>query len=153
MLQIPKLSLIVLIITLFSIAVYGQVTPEAEGLANNPSVKAALEYIKSIESQTIEEQIRLTEIPSPTFKEGKRAEYFKQRFTEIGLKNVRIDKVGNVIGERPGTAGANAPNLVLAAHLDTVFDNAEVKVTRNGNILKGLGISDDGRGLTVLLAI
>ncbi len=148
-----KVILLVILIGLSLIAASAQVTQDAAILANNPQVKAALEYIKSIEPQTIEEQIKLTEIPAPTFKEAKRAEYFKQRFTEIGLKNIRIDKVGNVIGERPGTIGANVPTLVLAAHLDTVFDNAEVKVTRSGNIIKGLGISDDGRGLTLLLAI
>ncbi len=142
-----------LLIGLSFFTISAQITQDAESLANNPKVKLALDYIKSIEPNTIDEQIKITEIPAPTFKEGKRAEYFKQRFTELGLKNVRIDKVGNVIGERMGTGDANAPTLVLAAHLDTVFDNAEVKVTRNGNVIKGLGISDDGRGLTVLLAI
>jgi tripeptide aminopeptidase len=153
MFQFSKLTLTFLIITLSFMAVSAQVTPNAESLAKSQTVKSALEYIRSIEPQTIDEQVKITEIPSPTFKEGKRAEYFKQRFTELGLKNVRIDKVGNVIGERMGTGGANVPTLVLAAHLDTVFDNQEVKVTRSGNVIKGLGISDDGRGLTVMLAI
>lgn len=153
MFKLSKLTVTLLIITFAFVGLFAQVTTDATSLANNPKVKITLEYIKSIETQIIDEQIKITEIPAPTFKESKRAEYFKQRFTEIGLKNVRIDKVGNVIGERPGIGGANVPNLVLAAHLDTVFDNQEVKVTRNGNIIKGLGISDDGRGLTVLLAI
>ena len=148
-----NLTKLAILIALLISAVSAQVTPDAESLANNPKVKTALEYIKSIELQTLDEQVKITEIPAPTFKEGKRAEYFKQRFTELGLKNVRVDKVGNVIGEHLGTGGAKAPTLVLAAHLDTVFSNSEVKVTRNGNIIKGLGISDDGRGLTVLLAI
>ena len=153
MFQISNLTKTFLIIALSFVAVSAQVTQDAESLANNPKVKNALEYIKSIEPTTIDQQIKITEIPAPTFREKIRAEYFKQRFTEIGLKNVRIDKVGNVIGERMGTGGANVPTLVLAAHLDTVFDNGEVKVSRNGKIIKGLGISDDGRGLTVLLAI
>lgn len=140
-------------VCLFFISFSAQITQDAPSLANNPQVKPALEYIKSIEPKTIDEQIKITEIPAPTFKETKRGEYFKQRFTEIGLKNVRVDKVGNVIGERPGRGGDNVPTLVLAAHLDTVFENSEVKTTRNGNIIKGLGISDDGRGLTLLLAI
>lgn len=123
-------------------------------IVNQPKIRAALDYIKSIEPQTIEEQVVITEIPAPTFKEAKRAAYFIQRFAELGLQNVRIDAVGNVIGERKGAGGANVPTLVLAAHLDTVFDeNADVKVRREGAIYKGLGISDDGRGLTVLLAI
>ncbi|MBX7172082.1 MAG: M20/M25/M40 family metallo-hydrolase [Pyrinomonadaceae bacterium] len=153
MLKLSKIFFTFFIIAFTFFSLSAQVTTDAEKLANNPKVKDALEYIKSIEPNTVEEQIKITEIASPTFKEQKRAEYFKQQFTQVGLKNVRIDKVGNVIGERPGKGGANVPTLVLAAHLDTVFDNSEVKVTRNGSIIKGLGISDDGRGLTVLLAI
>ncbi len=133
----------------------GQIAPnELKNFAESKKIQAALEYIKSIESQTIDEQVAITEIPAPTFKEQTRAAYFKNRFTELGLQNVRIDAVGNVIGERPGNDGGKVPTLVLAAHLDTVFDeNADVKVRRNGTVYKGLGISDDGRGLTLLLAI
>lgn len=148
-----NLFLVSISICLFFISASAQMTQDATSLAANPQVKTALEYIKSIEQKTTDEQIKITEIPAPTFKEAKRGEYFRQRFSEIGLKNVRVDKVGNVIGERPGKGGDSVPTLVLAAHLDTVFENAEVKVTRNGNIIKGLGISDDGRGLTLLLAI
>ena len=120
--------------------------------ASSPQVRRALDYLKTIEPETIEEQIKITEIPAPTFKEQKRAAYFQRRFGELGLKNVRIDAVGNAIGERPGVG--NGPTLVLAAHLDTVFDeNTDVTVKRDGSILKAPGIGDDGRGLTVLLAI
>jgi tripeptide aminopeptidase len=121
-------------------------------LMKNEKVRRGFEFLREIEPQTIEEQIKITEIPAPTFKEAKRAEYFRQRFTELGLQNVRIDKAGNAIGERPGKS--NKTTLVLAAHLDTVFDEqTDVKVRREGNVLKAPGISDDGRGLTLLLAI
>ena len=116
-------------------------------------VRLGLEYIKATEPETIAEQIRITEIPAPPFKEARRAEYFRKKFQELGLKNVRIDEVGNVIGERPGTGGSAAPTMVLAAHLDTVFDDEVVKVTREGNLIKGLGIGDDGRGLTLLITM
>lgn len=119
---------------------------------NAPKVKKALEYIRAIEPETIEEQIKTAEIPSPTFKEGERAKYYKQRFTELGLANVRIDKAGNVIGERAGKDPSKT--LGIAAHLDTVFpEGTDVKVKRNGNILTGPGIGDDARGLSVMLAI
>ena len=88
------------------------------GLMKNAKVRQAFEFLREIEPQTIEEQIKITEIPAPTFKEAKRAEYFRQRFTELGLQNVRIDEVGNVIGERPGVS--NKTTLVLAAHLDRI---------------------------------
>ncbi|MBL8207362.1 MAG: M20/M25/M40 family metallo-hydrolase [Blastocatellia bacterium] len=120
--------------------------------ASNPQVRRALDYIKTIEPETINEQIKTCEIPAPPFKEEKRAAYYQQRFIELGLKNVRIDKEGNVIGERPGES--SAATLVLAAHLDTVFpEDTDVKVTREGNVLKGPGIGDDCRGLAVILTV
>lgn len=117
-----------------------------------PQVRRALEFINAYEPKAIEEQIRTCEIPAPSFKEQKRAEYYKQRFTELGLKNIRIDREGNVIGERPGAN--TATSLVLAAHLDTVFpEGTDVKVKRSGNVLTAPGIGDDCRGLTVMLSV
>ena len=73
-------------------------------------------------------------------------------FRELGLQNVRIDKEGNVLGDRPGAQPR--PRLVFTAHLDTVFpEGTDVKVKREGNILRGPGIGDDCRGLAVLLAV
>ncbi len=118
----------------------------------SPKVKQALEHLKTSEAETINEQIKVCEIPAPTFHEEQRAAWFKQRFTGLGLKNVRIDKIGNVLGERPGKRAG--PVLVLAAHLDTVFpEGTDVRVKREGNILKGPGIGDDCRGLAVILAV
>src|SRR5262249_35537584 len=117
-----------------------------------PKIRRALEYLQTTEPDTIKDQIKVCEIPAPPFQEGKRAEYFKQRFSQLGLKNVRIDGIGNVIGERPGAG--DGPTLVLAAHLDTVFpEGTEVKVKQNGPILYGPGIGDDCRGLGVILAV
>jgi len=103
------------------------------------------------EPKIIEEQIRLCEIPAPPFKEDLRGQELKRLFQNLGLQDVRIDKVGNVIGTRPGAS--RRPNLVFSAHLDTVFpEGTNVRVTRDGNVLKGPGIGDDCRGLAVMLA-
>ena len=119
-----------------------------------PAVKRALAFLQATEPETINEQIRTCEIPAPPFKEQVRAVYYQQQFTKLGLKNVRIDREGNVLGERPGTPAGNAPVLVLAAHLDTVFpEGTNVKVKRAGNILTAPGIGDDCRGLTVMQAV
>jgi acetylornithine deacetylase/succinyl-diaminopimelate desuccinylase-like protein len=124
----------------------------SDGVFSTPKVRRALEYLQTTEPDTINDQIKACEIPAPPFQEGKRAEYFKQRFTELGLKNVRIDGIGNVIGERPGAG--TGPTLVLAAHLDTVFpEGTDVKVKRDGAVLAGPGIGDDCRGLAVILAL
>ena len=127
-------------------------TAQDQKLSDLPKIKQALEHLKATETETISEQIKACEIPAPTFQEAKRGEWFKQRFTELGLKNVRVDKIGNVLGERPGKG--SGPVLVLAAHLDTVFPaDTDVKVKREGSILKGPGIGDDCRGLAVILAV
>ena len=121
-------------------------------LMKEPAVRAALDSARANEPAAIEEQIRLCEIPAPPFMETARAKAYADAFRRAGLQNVRIDKVGNVLGERPGRA--RRPHLVMSAHLDTVFPaETNVKVTRQGSVLRGPGIGDDCRGLAVLLAV
>ena len=121
-------------------------------LLQTPAVRAAVEFAKADEMRTIDDQIRICEVEAPPFQEAKRAEFYARLLREAGLKNVRIDAEGNVIGERPG---ANArPNVVLSAHLDTVFPRGtNVKVRREGYVLRGPGIGDDCRGLADVLAV
>jgi acetylornithine deacetylase/succinyl-diaminopimelate desuccinylase-like protein len=120
-------------------------------LASAP-VKAALDAARAGEPRAIEDQVELTQIPAPGFHEERRAEVMKRKFEQAGLRNVRIDKAGNVIGERPGASPR--PNVVLAAHLDTVFpEGTDVTVKREGTVLSAPGIGDDGRGLGVLLGV
>jgi tripeptide aminopeptidase len=147
--RLLKIALFLLTACALDVQAQSQTTSQ---IFSTPRVRRVLEYLKAIEPETINDQIRACEIPAPTFQEQKRAEHFKQRFTELGLKNVRIDAIGNVICERPGAGGG--PTLVLAAHLDTVFpEGTDVKVKRNGSVLSGPGIGDDCRGLAVILAV
>lgn len=121
-------------------------------LMADAAVKAAVDMIRAAEPQTIEDQVRVCEIEAPPFKEQKRAEAYARMFRDAGLQNVRIDKEGNVLGDRPGAQPR--PRLVFSAHLDTVFpEGTDVKVKRDGNILRGPGIGDDCRGLAVVLAV
>lgn len=121
-------------------------------LAQTPSMKKALAYAKSIEPQIIAEQRRICEIAAPTGQEEKRGLEFKRIFESLSLKNIRIDAVGNVIGERPGRSAR--PNLVVAAHLDTVFPEfVGLKTKMEGSIIHGPGIGDDCRGLAVLIGM
>ena len=127
-------------------------SPTPADLLKDPAVKTAIEAAKANEAQTIADQIRYCEIPAPSFKEEVRGQELKRVFTQLGLQNVRVDKVGNVLGEYPGAAPH--PHLVLAAHLDTVFpEGTDVKVKREGALLKGPGIGDDCRGLAVMTTI
>jgi len=115
-------------------------------------VKTAVDAVTAAEPQTLEDQVRLCEVEAPPFKEQKRAEVYARMFREAGLQNVRIDKEGNVLGDRPGAQPR--PRLVFSAHLDTVFpEGTDVKVKRDGQMLRGPGIGDDCRGLAVVLAV
>jgi acetylornithine deacetylase/succinyl-diaminopimelate desuccinylase-like protein len=121
-------------------------------LMQDTAVKAALDAARAAEPQTIDDQVRLCEVDAPPFKETKRGELYAQLLREAGLKNVRTDKEGNVLGDRPGSSPR--PHLVFAAHLDTVFpEGTNVTVTREGAMMKGPGIGDDCRGLAVVLAV
>ena len=127
-------------------------SPSPGDLLKEPAVKAAIDAAKATEAQTIADQIRFCEIPAPSFKEDARGQELKRVFQQLGLQNVRIDKVGNVLGDYAGAAAH--PHLVLAAHLDTVFpEGTDVKVRREGGILRGPGIGDDCRGLAVMVAV
>jgi acetylornithine deacetylase/succinyl-diaminopimelate desuccinylase-like protein len=121
-------------------------------LLQDAAVRAALDAARRNEAKTVEQQVRVCEIPAPPFHETARGLELQRLFNALGLKNVRVDQTGNVIGVRPGRS--ERPNLVFSAHLDTVFpEGTAVKVTREGNLLKGPGIGDDCRGLAVMLAV
>ena len=138
--------LVLLIVGLPRVTV-SQTTPVVSGA----SVEAAVAKVRADNDWTLQQQVSLCEIPAPPFKEQARAAEFKKRFESLGLRNVRIDSEGNVIGERPGDA--SGPVVLISAHLDTVFpESTNVKVTRTGTLFKGPGIGDDCRGLAVLLA-
>ncbi|MGE5813916.1 MAG: M20/M25/M40 family metallo-hydrolase [Acidobacteriota bacterium] len=129
-----------------------QAADVAAALMNEPAVKRALASLEQNEPAILDEQVRICEIAAPPFKEQARAEAMRQVFTSLGLQNVRIDAVGNVIGKRAGQA--DRPNLVMAAHLDTVFpEGTNVHVTREGTTLRGPGIGDDCRGLATLIGV
>jgi tripeptide aminopeptidase len=125
---------------------------EIEQLAANPRVRDALSRIDAMEERTVEDQIALTEIPAPPFAEEARARAFLQMMRGAGADTVFLDEEGNAIGIRRGSGGGGA--LVLSGHLDTVFpEGTDVKVRVRGDTLFAPGISDDGRGLTVVLSV
>ena len=124
----------------------------ARRLFARADVVAAVDALKAREPAILDDQVALSEIPAPPFKEAARAEALRQRFVAAGLSDVRLDAIGNVLGVRRGRAVR--PHVVISAHLDTVFpEGTDVRVTRSGTVLKGPGIGDDARGLAVMVAI
>jgi acetylornithine deacetylase/succinyl-diaminopimelate desuccinylase-like protein len=116
-----------------------------------PKVQTLLDAVKGDHERSIEDLKMLTEIEAPPFKEQKRAESFLARMKALGLADAKIDAEGNVVGLRKGTGGG--PKLLVTAHLDTVFPaGTDVKVKEHDGKLHAPGISDDTRGLAVLLS-
>jgi tripeptide aminopeptidase len=120
-------------------------------LGDMPQVRDALDWLDHNLDWTTAQQIRLTEIPAPSFQEEKRAQAVKEILSAEGL-SVFTDKIGNVIGELRGAQDKEV--VLLTAHLDTVFpESTEINVTREGDRLVAPGISDNGTGLAGMLAV
>lgn len=152
MVRTPAIVMSLVLVSALPAAAQQDAAALSARLLQDAAIKGAIEGLRASEPQTIEDQIRLCEVEAPPFKEAKRAALYAQMFKEAGLTNVRIDKEGNVLGEKRGTQPK--PHLVFSAHLDTVFpEGTDVTVKRDGAILRGPGIGDDCRGLTVVLAV
>jgi len=121
-------------------------------LLDDPRVSAAAAHVRATDEETLADQLALTSVAAPPFQESARAQAVLERFRSAGLPGALTDAVGNAIAVRPGAD--DLPPVILSAHLDTVFPEAvPIAVSRNGDLLKGPGVSDDGRGLAVLLAV
>ncbi len=100
--------------------------------------------------QLVEDLVTLTQTAAPTFAEADRARLFATLLSQAGLAGVTTDAAGNVVGLRKGRGHGL---IVVAAHLDTVFDkDVDVTVKRDGDTLRAPGIADDTLGLAVLVA-
>ncbi len=120
-------------------------------LAGDPACARGLQWIDKSAAWVTDQQIRLTEIPAPEFDEVRRGEALKELFAASGFQ-VRTDKTGNVIAERPGSDTKSV--ILLAAHLDTVFPaGTEIRVRRSSGRLLAPGISDNGVGLATLAGL
>ena len=121
--------------------------------AHHAAVRRALGVLRADNAWTLDQQASICEVAAPPFKEAARAAEYRRRLEALGLRDVRTDAEGNVIAERPGSAGGGA-TVVVSAHLDTVFpEGTDVTVKRSGTQLTGPGIGDDCRGLATLLAV
>jgi tripeptide aminopeptidase len=128
-----------------------QQTGGASEIANDARVRAAMDWFEPNIAAINEIQVKLAEIPAPSFQEELRAAAVEPLLAAAGLR-VHRDKTGNVIGELRGTTEKEV--VLVAAHLDTVFPaGTDVKVQRDGERLTGPGISDNGTGLAALVAL
>lgn len=122
-------------------------------LMENEDVQKILALLKERDGETLKVQMELCAVRSPSNHEEQRARRYAELLSGIGLDEVRIDEVNNVIGRLRGTG--DGPAVVLAAHLDTVFsaDTDCTPVKKEDGMIWAPGIGDDTRGLSEVYMI
>jgi acetylornithine deacetylase/succinyl-diaminopimelate desuccinylase-like protein len=130
---------------------YPTVQEEVARISASPEIRSAFNWFRGQEPQLAHWQLEMARIAAPPFGEGPRAAWLAERFRELGLDDVRIDDVGNVFGIHPGFGRRY---IALSAHIDTVFPaGTPLNVRQQGSRLFGPGVSDNGAGVTAMLAI
>jgi tripeptide aminopeptidase len=117
-----------------------------------PGVRAALDWFRRERLWIQEQHLKLCRIPAPTFFEQKRAEWIAARFRDLEW-DAKIDRAGNVVASL--ARHRDAPLVAVTAHLDTVLaprTPEDIKVAADGKLF-GPGVSDNGAGLSALLAL
>ena len=105
-----------------------------------------------IVNRVIELAIQIQQIPAPTFREQKRAEFIRDLFLAEGLSDACLDEAGNAFARLPGK-GTGKP-LVVSAHLDTVFPvETDLRVTRGSELIHGPGLGDNSLGVASLFGL
>ena len=88
----------------------------------------------------------MLEIYSPSGKEGKLAVFLKDELSNLGFKNVRLDKVGNLYGE----IGSGSPSILFCGHMDTV--PGQIAVRDEGGKIHGRGAVDAKSSLAAMIS-
>jgi tripeptide aminopeptidase len=125
-------------------------------LASDRAVHRAFVWLHLHEAQMRRWQLEFLGIPAPPFAEGPRAEWFCERFRQMGLTDARVDAAGNAVAELRGTNDADptGPVVMLSAHLDTVFPVGTDCTPREEEAkILGPGACDNGAGLAALLGL
>jgi tripeptide aminopeptidase len=124
-------------------------------LASLPRVHAAFQWFHLHDRRMMQWQQEMVSIAAPPFGESKRAEWLAERFRELGLQQVEIDSVGNVLGCYPGNRSrAGQRCVMLSAHIDTVFPlHTPIAPLLEHNRLEAPGACDNGAGVAGLLAM
>jgi putative selenium metabolism hydrolase len=97
----------------------------------------------------------IIQIPSPSSQEGPLAERITAEMTELGLRDVHTDQIGNVVG---WIGSGKGPLLMLSGHMDTTrvsnpasWNHAPLEAEVEGGTLYGLGACDMKGGLAAML--
>src|SRR3954452_2482634 len=124
---------------------------EVARLAALPEIRSAFNWFRSQEPQFAQWQMEMARIAAPPFGETARGAWLAAKFQEIGLDDVHGDDVGNIFATHPGHG---RKFVSLSAHIDTVFPaGTPLNIRQQGSRIYGPGVSDNGAGVTAMLAI
>jgi len=129
-------------------------TPGAmvRNLAESRGIREALQWFTREKQWINEIHLQLCRVPSPTFLEGERAVWIAGQFRSFGCE-AQIDRAGNVTATPQARPELDC--VIATAHLDTVLaprSKDDIFLDREGKF-RGPGVSDNGAGLTALLAL
>ncbi len=124
-------------------------------LAAATPVHRAFHWLHLHQPQLRQWLLHLVSIPAPSFAEHNRAHAVLALFASLNLSNPHLDDEGNALAELPSSsASADAPVLLLSAHLDTVFPaGTPCTPIEDGSRVLAPGACDNAAGLTALLGL
>ncbi len=122
-----------------------------------PIPGAVADYVSALvalREQVLANTIICAEIPAPTFGEAALVRFMRDRFTESGLQQVSEDEKGNASAVLPGTLGNKAGNILVAAHVDKIWDSTvNHTVTVSPSHLSGPGVADNSLGAGTVVSL
>ena len=108
-------------------------------------IRAAAERSVDI---ALDRDMRICEVPSPTYAEGERAKFVASMFRDLGYEP-EIDDISNVYARRGNTS---EKVVLVLAHIDTVFPaGTPIEVRRDDEFLYGPGIGDNASNVSGML--
>lgn len=122
-------------------------------LAAMRPVHSAFSWFQLRENELRRLQLEIARIPAPPFGEAARTQWLRDKFAAIGLEQIEVDEIGNVIAVLPG-GDRELPAVAISAHLDTVFPaDTDIAIHEDRDRIYGPGVSDNAAGLTAMLAM
>jgi len=104
-------------------------------------------------NRIISDAILLNETPSPTDKEEQRVQFITRRMNDLGISNVTVDEMGNVVALLPASRPSGEYVLLFADIENEVYSPLESLVKLSGQRAWGIGIADNSLGAATLLVL
>jgi acetylornithine deacetylase/succinyl-diaminopimelate desuccinylase-like protein len=120
-------------------------------IAGQPEMVEAQRWLTRERHWINDQHLALCRIAAPTFFEQPRSSWLAEQLGRYGW-STSLDRAGNILATWPGEICAR---VAVTAHLDTVLapqKPEDISVSADGS-LHGPGVSDNGSGLSTILAL